>query len=255
MSPLILVLVLVSLGLRGVLLAVLVAKRLYHTYIFFLVYLSFSLLSSALRLAMRNHYLAYFYAYWATEAVYTLLSLFVIVEAFSSIFKDFFSNKGFQIILACAGIAILILALLTPIGRHVGVSSVTALILSANLAVGLLQVSTLLVVLGLIVFFNTKGRGYEVGIVVGYGLFASVHLTVLALRSQLGPHYQETVAYAHPIAYIGSVLVWLYAFLWHKGQRRLAQEDLAIGSPGDSPDQLARLTTAYRSFTRKGRIG
>jgi hypothetical protein len=212
-------------------------------------------LSSAIRLAVRNHYHVYFYAYWVTEAVYALLSLFVILEVFSSIFKDFYPNKGFQIMLVCAGMAILILALLTPIGRHVGVSSITALILSANLAVGLLQMSTLLVVLGLIVFFNTKRRGYEVGIVVGYGLFAAVHLTVLALRSQLGPRYQATVAYAHPIAYIASVLVWLYAFLWYKGQGTFTQRDLAIDSADDSPDQLGRLTTAYRSFTRKGRIG
>ena len=256
MSSLILILVLASLGLRGMLLAIMVGKGLHRAYPFFLAYVSFSILSSAVRLAVRDNYLVYFYTYWATEAVYTLLSLFLILEAFRNIFKDFYLSKAFQVMLGCGGIAILILAAGTPIGQHVAVSSVTAVILSANLVVSLLQMSTLLVVLGLIVFFNTKGYGYEVGIVVGYGVFASVHLIVLAIRSQLGPHHQSIVAYAPTVAYMISVMVWLYTFLWSKGRRSaLTQEHLRIDGPGETSDQLGTLTSVYRSFTRKRRIG
>src|SRR5262249_54242371 len=185
MASLIWVLDLVSLGLRGVLVAIIVRRGQHRVFFFFFIYLAFSILSTLARLLVRNHYITFFYVFWATETIYAVLSALVILEAFRHVFIDFYESAAFRLFLACALVLIAVLTVLAPIRHHVEVSSITGQILSVNLAVRFLQVAGLALFLGLAIFFNMRGWRYEIGIVLGYGLYATVNLAALALRSQL----------------------------------------------------------------------
>jgi hypothetical protein len=250
MSSLIWVLDLVSLGLRGLLVAIMVRRGQQRLFFFFFVYLAFSILSTLARLVVRNRYVTFFYVFWATEAVYAILSALVILEVFRHVFIDFYESTAFRVFLAFAVVLIAILTLGAPIRHHVEVSSVTALVLSANLAVRFIQVAALALFLGLAVFFNMRGWRYEIGIVLGYGLFAAVYLVALALRSQLGANYGWTVTVAHPLAYDCAVVIWLWAF-WKNQPRPTLQEYLGKSGPEGISNLLGRTTTAYKRFGEK----
>jgi len=250
MSSLIWVHDLVVLALRVLLAVIMVRRRQHRQFFFFFLYLAFSILSTVLRLAVRSHYITFFYVFWATEAVYAVLSALVILEVFRHLFIDFYESTTFRLFLASAFVLIAVLIWGAPIRHHVEVSAITAQILSINLAVRLLQVAALALFLGLAVFFNMRGWRYELGIVLGYGLFATVYLVALALRSQLGARYGWAITAAHPLAYDCAVVIWLWAF-WKNQPRPTLQEYLGESRVESLSNQLGRITTAYKRFGEK----
>jgi hypothetical protein len=241
---------LVSLGLRGLLVAFMVRRGQWKAFLFFFIYLCFSMVTTTVRLSVRNHDVAYFYVFYVTEAVYAILSGLVIVEAFRRVFVDFYENRKFQILLLLAFALIGVLVLVAPIRHHLDASSVYAFILSANLSIRILQVAALALFLGLAVFLNLQGRRYEMGIVLGYGLFATVYLFALALRSQLGAKYTWTVTVGHPIAYDCAVVIWFWAF-WKNEPKPTFEQYLGETGPESVPDHLERITAVYRRLGRK----
>lgn len=250
MSSLIWLLDLVSLGLRVLLVAIMVRRGQWRAFFFFFVYLSFSIVSTIVRLLVRNHAVTYSYVFWATEAVYAILSALVIFEVFRHVFIDFYASRTFQVLLALAFALIVALTLAAPIRHHLEVPTVYALILSANLGIRILQVAALVLFLGLAVFLNLRGRRYELGIVLGYGLFATVYLVALALRSQLGARYTWTLTVGHPIAYDCAVVIWFWAF--RKSPPKLTLEEyLGTAGPEGVANQLGRITTVYRRLAGK----
>ena len=250
MSSLIWLLDLVSLGLRGLLVAFMVRRGQWSAFFFFFIYLCFSILATLARLLVRNHPVAYFYVFYATEAVYAILSGLVILEAFRRVFVDFYENRKFQILLLLAFALIGVLVLVAPIRHHLDSSTVYAFILSANLGIRILQVAALALFLSLAVFLNLQGKHYEMGIVLGYGLFATVYLLALALRSQLGAKYTWAVTVGHPIAYDCAVVIWFWAF-WKNEPRPTFEQYLGESGPENVPDHLERITAVYRRLGRK----
>jgi hypothetical protein len=245
MVPLILALDFVSLGMRALLVTIIFKRGLHRVYPFFSLYLAFSVVSTVLRLLLNHDYKVFFYVFWATDAAYAILAFLVITEVFRSVFREFCASKVFQAFLACAALAILALTLTAPIGHHLDVSSTAAIILSMNLGVRMLQVGMLALFLGLALFFDMRQRRYEIGIVLGYGLFAVVYLIALSLRSQLGVNYRLSVALGHPIAYDCAVVIWLWAF--SRPQQSLTlQGGLGPRSPESTLKQLTQFTRAYR---------
>jgi hypothetical protein len=117
-----------------------------------------------------------------------------------------------------------------------------------------LQVSALVLFLSLFVFLDLQRWRYELGIVVGYGLFASVYLIALALRSQLGAAYTWTVSFGHPIAYDCATGIWLFAF-----SRAQRSRGLADNGRKDSADkiasQLGYFAEVHRRLSSKRWIG
>jgi hypothetical protein len=131
---------------------------------------------------------------------------------------------------------------------------VTAVILSVNLGLRLLQVSCLVLFLSLVVFLDLHRWRYDLGIVVGYGLFAAVHLIALALWSQLGANYGWSVSLGHPIAYDCAAGIWLLAF--SRPQQLLPPARYGGGS---NPEKIARhlgyITDAHRRLSPRRWFG
>lgn len=251
MSSLVVIADLLSLCLRGALIGVMVKRGLVRSYPGFSAYLIFSTLSTIARLLVRNDYLVFFYLFWITEAVYAILSFVVIVEVFRRALGDLYGSRTFRFLLGFLGIVILAFTLAVPITRHVDAPPITAVILSVNLALRLLQVSVLALFLVFLVVLDLQRRRYELGIVVGYGFFAAVYLIVLALRSQLGSNYNWSVSLGHPIAYDCAALIWLLTF--SRGERPAYHT--GAGSRERLATQLGYLTDAHRRLSSKQWLG
>jgi hypothetical protein len=254
MSPLVLIADVISLCFRGALIVIIVRKGLTRSYPRFSAYLIFSICSTIARLLVRNHYALFFYLFWTTEAVYAVLSVLVIVEIFHRVFRDLYENRAFRLVLGCLGVIILAVILGLPTTHHVDAAPVTAVILTINLVLRLVQVSTLVLFLSFVVLLDLRRRRRDLAIILGYGLFAVVYLIALALRSQLGKNYDWSVTLGHPIAYDCATGIWLFAF--SSSQPRLPPEQPTGASKAEQmAAQLGYFTEAQRRISSRQWMG
>src|SRR6266567_3003293 len=180
----------------------------------FFIYTIYALVAEPLRFSVRHHEETYFYVYWATEALYTVLAFFAISEVFRGIFKSFYKIKGFWLLLP----AVTILTLLTVGLRwHRLLMAVTypilGVIISSEIAVSFLQVGIFVLFFFLVSFFHLGWRQHAFGIALGFGIVAAESLVVFLLRSEFGTKFNPLVRIAGPITYVVAVVIWLVTFV------------------------------------------
>jgi len=88
-----------SVSLVAGLAVILLSRKLYRRYPFFFVYIICSILMTVARLSGSGNYQTYFEVYWTTEALYALLALLALHEAFRAVFiQDFRHWKWFWLV-------------------------------------------------------------------------------------------------------------------------------------------------------------
>jgi hypothetical protein len=187
-------------------------RRLYREFPVFFAYTVFHVMLSAI-LALSLHYSEslYFAAYWISMTVDAPLSLAVIQEIFSALFKPY---PGLQKL----GHLLFQWAVLLLIAVSV-IAAVTAPGSDANrLAAGLavMHRSLATVEAGLFVFlflfcrfFGLNWRDYAFGIATGFGLFAAVFLGASALKTYFGALADPVYALVQTAAYDCATMIWL----------------------------------------------
>src|SRR5579871_497111 len=254
MADVVLALDFLAVGLRGLVIAIMLGRGMHRTYTAFFSYLSFSILASIARVLVRSNYVAGYYVYWATEAVYALLSFIVIYEAFWHSFKDFFRLRDFRSLLAVSIVVAAILIFVAHLNyAHFNGPPLVSEILSVALAVRLFQVGAFAIFLGFVVFLQTRRRRYETGIVAGYGLYAMVQLVTFILLP-LDHGHRSFASIAPAIAYDCATVIWLWAFA-HAQTKLTIEQYLGVRGASEVAPRLGDLASAYRNFAGKRWIG
>ena len=166
------------------------------------------------RLSVRNDRAVYFYAYWATEAIYAILGLLVLHQVFRRVFHEFYSYwSWFWMLFPVVASAI------TLISVWYGVSYAppqpylpTKVILIAGIAVNFMQAGLFALFFLLVRFFALRWRNYAFAIVLGFAITAIGSWGAFWLRSETGAKYENFLAYTPAIVYICAVLLWLAVF-------------------------------------------
>ena len=83
----------------------------YREFPAFLAYVGFSMVSAIAAVATSGHAHIYFYVYWISEVIYSVLAFFVLQEAVRSVFRNFRSLRWFKVSFPSMGILILLVAL------------------------------------------------------------------------------------------------------------------------------------------------
>ncbi len=208
------ILALSNLALQACLAYFIFVRGLHRQTRWFFIYTIYALVAEPLRFSVRHHEETYFYVYWATEALYTVLAFFAISEVFRGIFKSFYKIKGFWLLLP----AVTILTLLTVGLRwHRLLMAVTypilGVIISSEIAVSFLQVGIFVLFFFLVSFFHLGWRQHAFGIALGFGIVAAESLVVFLLRSEFGTKFNPLVRIAGPITYVVAVVIWLVTFV------------------------------------------
>ena len=214
--------VLVSIG------AILLWRKLYHEFPFFLTYLLYAAAAGVLRITVVHNPFLYFWFYWISEGIYGVLALAVLREVFRRIFALTYEAYGWFRLLFPA--TILLISILSawqtffhPLGR--GISRIVNAIYWFDLGVHLFEGVILLLVLGLTAVFPVSWRRYEFGILAGFGINASITMLAYLLRFERGSSYEIFFRYGPPIAYVLAALIWLHAFLRPPGSLPKPQID------------------------------
>jgi len=198
--------------------AAVLRRRLFYEYPVFFAYAAFQVLGTALRsgvhllqLHHRVSYGDYFYTYWETQAISIVLSFAVIYEIYCGVFQryDALQRVG-GILFACAGIALLAaagwLAVSAPVAGQPGI--VTAVLVMER-SVRVMQCGLVLFLFLAAFYFGLPWQNYRFGIALGFGVFASIELAAVAVRSQIGASVAAACSQINSAAYSFGVMIWL----------------------------------------------
>ncbi len=172
-------------------------RKLHKQFPVFFAYLLTQIAIFAITFPLRSaeNYEWFFYSYWVGAAVSALLSFRVIHEVFIDVFRPYAMLKDLGTVLfKWAGVVMLLVSVVVAFSNSAkgdpGAAGADAWGVAIAMAVTSLQRSVRLVQCGLILFlllFSTflgvSKRQQSFGIALGFGLFASVELVLLALHS------------------------------------------------------------------------
>lgn len=207
-------LLLVPAVLQAWLVVILLRRGLHREFFFFFTYALFDCVASVVRFVALSGDVAYFYAYWTTEALYSILGLLAILQVFPHVLKSFSQATIFRIAMWTVVLLMIAVsaghAVLHPPSQAAGLVGV---IYSLELGVEYVQAGIFVLFIVAVGLYRVAWRKYPFGIVFGFGLSASSDLAALLLRSEFGMRYKFLFTWAPGMVYILAVLVWLFAFL------------------------------------------
>lgn len=192
------------------------ARKIYRAFPCFFAYVCFVVLSASALFAMNPtahkyfpSYVAFFYAYWAQEAVSIFLGIMVIAELFK---KTLDSYEGLRhlgtVLFRWAALVMVLVAMAAatalPNGEPTGIIGT---IIAVDRALRVVQVGLLAFLFLFSSYFGLRLLDLTFGIALGFGLLAGVEIAVTAVRSHFGPT-ANSVLLLQPIAYNCAVFVW-----------------------------------------------
>src|SRR3954453_3358531 len=155
--------------------------------------------------------LEYFFAYWAGAAVSAFLGFAVIYECFSEAMQPYDTLRDlgrllFRWAAIVMGIVGFVFVLSTPSGAEHTVFVQNILIVER--AIRIIQCGMLLL---LYLFSHHVGitwRNQLFGIVLGFGVYASLNLLMYSLRSRFGEDWNSSAAIFNSVSYLMTAGIW-----------------------------------------------
>jgi hypothetical protein len=169
------------------------------------------LLTATLLVFFQLGILEYFFAYWAGAAVSAFLGFAVIYECFSEAMKPYETLRDlgrllFRWAALVMGIVGFVFVLSTPSGAEHTVFVQNILIVER--AIRIIQCGMLLL---LYLFSHHVGitwRNQLFGIVLGFGVYASLNLLMYSLRSRFGEDWNSGAAIFNSVSYLMTAGIW-----------------------------------------------
>jgi hypothetical protein len=184
---------------------------------FFFSYICYALANVVVLLlsaALTTNRRTYFTIYGVMQAIYAILAVLAMNEAFHRIFKPYYFRRSwFRLLVPTAVLAILSLSLWNSVRhRPIQAGPLTIIYISLDLASNYM-LAGIFGLFGFLVFFwRTKWLEPPFGIMLGFGVFSVVGMMADALRSEFGIKMNLVFSYASAVAYIIACVVWLQAF-------------------------------------------
>jgi hypothetical protein len=209
-----------SLSIAAAVLAILLAvallrRKLHKEFPFFFIYVAFAIIASVARLSVSGDYQTYFKVYWATAALYNILAVCALHEAFREVFRAFYMLWWWFWLLfpAAVGIAAFIQIRRAVLNPPIEATPLIAAILSFGRVINWVEAVLFGLFFVLVLLLGIRWKSYPFGIVDGFGLSALGAFLAYGLRSEFGTKYATFAKYALPVSYLVGVLAWLLTFL------------------------------------------
>lgn len=218
-----------------------IQRELYVDFPFFFSYISYALLAAALRAVIRNSPVAYFYTYWITDAILSLLALLALNEVFKHIFVfDYKQRWWFRVVLPITSLLIAAVFITQPLRPYQ--NPIANVAFSFDLGVNCLEALILLLLLFLDTVLMATKNYRDFGVVAGFGVSASVTILAELIRFHFGNKFARGFSYGPPTGFIVATIIWLVTFL----RKPPAQERLPI-----TFHELAGLLQKRAEFVQK----
>jgi len=213
----------------------------------------------------------FFYAYWLGAALSALLSFKVIHEVFIDVFRPYHTLKDLGTVLfKWTGVVMLLVSVVVAFSNSANSDPLIQAISTLQRSVRMVQCGLILFLLLFSRFLGVSKRQQSFGIALGFGLFASVELILIALNSGglLGIAH---ISLINTTMYDVAIVVWLTYALARREARDAApnhlqtqrwEQSLADLHTADArgpmaPDSLIPMFEGMveRAFSRSSNIG
>jgi hypothetical protein len=196
-----------SVPVLAVVLGILCWRKLYREYPIFFWYLVATEAAGVVRFfAISRGVMTYFYVYWISDIIVTILNFLAVYELFvKRIFPKFYKVGLYRYLFpafAAGSILLAWFAALAP--RNMSALALEDRILDAAVVATLIFFGLLMLVIG------RQWTRYDFAIAFGFALSSSAFL--LATTIWMQSHYQDFSAHIPVIAYDVTSLIWLFAF-------------------------------------------
>lgn len=186
---------------------------------------------------------AYFYVYWGWEAIDAILTLWVIQSVFLKIFDRYEMLRGLGLLIfRWATICLCLLAVFTAIytpGNSVHGFMEGLLVMERSIQ--FIQVGLLLSLLLFSRIFGLGWRHYIYGIILGFGVYATIAMITAAIRVQEGTALQQITSWMLGSSYTLGALTWAYYFT--------SAETVEVSSKPPNSTQLQAWNEALGTLT------
>jgi hypothetical protein len=210
------------LGVTGVVLeialaTILIRRRFWRSaFPLFFVYVCYAIVDvlALLLIARYSSKRTYAHAYWIAQAVYAILGMLAMDEAFRKVFSVYYFRRVWFRLLVPSVVLFILSVCIWKWLRHAPVQAgpLTIAYISFDLAMNYI-LAGIFGLFGLLVFFwRTKWQRHPFGILLGFGAFSVVGMLADALRSDFGTKMDLIFSYAAAVAYIVACAIWLHAF-------------------------------------------
>lgn len=229
----------ISVALEIWLAGLLILRDIRHHFPTFFIYTIYTALAAIARLAATHSYRVYFFVFWYTDPLISLLGLAAIHEVFRWVYEGFYELRWFRRLYFGVIALVLLLTIWNalsnpPIQSH----PLMGLIIDIGIAVDLLQAGIVALFSVLIRPLGIDFRRYAFGIAAGFGVSAIGPFIGYFARSIFGTQVNKFTMYSSSVAYILALLIWIAAFI------RPEPEEQAW-TPPMAPDEMLRTVEAY----------
>lgn len=238
--------------LQAALVGIMLWRKLHRTFPLFFSYLVFQIAVFALTFPLRGarFYTIFFYVYWATTAISVILGFRVIHEIFLDVFRPYHTLRDLgSVLFKWAGLVMLLVA------GVVAASTASASedpfptgIMTLQRSVRVVQIGLILFLLVFSRYLGTNWRQKSFGIALGFGAFAGIELSLVALSASNSNVFgQILTSFINMVAYNLTILTWTGYMLVKSPAREPAtymlrpqrwEEGLSAIQHPQSPDSL-----------------
>lgn len=188
--------------------------RAYRIVPWFSLYVWFAVLAGVTRfISVRHSPNSYFWSYWITEAIYILLGLAALYEVCRLVFDGLTHTRSFRFLIALVFVLTVLFAVLRTYRFPSNTPNhLIAIIVTSELVMRLLQGLLCGVLVPTLVVFPQRWKQYPLGITLGFGFYAAIHLSATTYLSGFPNRFHYTWGHILISAYSISVLIWLWFF-------------------------------------------
>ena len=197
--------------LQGTVAAIMLRRKLYQTFPYFFAYIVFQIITFAVTFPFRDdrYYQLFFDFYWCTTAISVVLGFLVIREVFLDVFRPYHTLRDLgSVLFKWAGLVMLMVAGVVAASAPTGSGDpVVNAILTSQRSVRVVQCGLVLFLLVFARYLGVNWRQKSFGIALGFGAFAIVELSVVALGGRLD--IRVLSYFVNMVAYNAAIVTWL----------------------------------------------
>jgi hypothetical protein len=190
---------------------IMLRRRLFQDLPLFFSYTAFHVVRSVALFLIRQNYsmTSYSYAYWSAELVSAVMGFAVIYEIFSMVLEPYPGLRRLgMMLLGWAAVVMVILSIAAAASPGVSQPGMIAAVFAFERSIRIVQCGLMAF---LFIFASTLSLSWKhcsFGIALGFGLFATVDLIVVAVRAQLGSAAAQSFALLKPGSYLVATAIW-----------------------------------------------
>lgn len=238
--------------LQASLVAIMLWRKLHRTFPVFFSYIAFQILVFAITFPLRGarFYTLFFYLYWATTAISVILGFRVIHEVFLDVFRPYHTLRDLgSVLFKWAGLVMLMVAGVVAASTASGTEyPLPTGIMTLQRSVRVVQCGLILFLLVFSRYLGTNWRQKSFGIALGFGAFAGIELSLVALNASTNNVFNQVLSsFINMTAYNLTIFVWMGYMLMKSPAREPAahmlrpqrwEEGLSAIQHPASPDSL-----------------